>query len=130
MSDTKQTDQSPERGTIRLLLALHVAEPNTGPGSLNAAVVLAYEGGPRDAGFALGDDLTMGEGYFADSETPAQFHDTDHLTTGLWLCEWDWAIVYNEDDDETDHAYGKERWSRPSLADLTAFGLLPEPAHV
>lgn len=122
---TSETNDTPQKGTIRMLFAIHCG-PGKKPADLHAALVLAYADGPHDAGFALGDDLTMGEGEFGDTNVnPAEFHHADHLTTGLWVAEWDWEMKYNEDDDVNAPAYSAERWSRPTHADLVAFDMVP-----
>lgn len=113
--------------TIRLLVAIRVSD---GGGALDTVRVLAYEGQPEGAGFAFGDDLTMGEGEFCDGgdiddDAFAEFSDIDGLATGLWIVEWDWTMAHDEEAEADFARYGKNRWLRPTLADLVAFEMLP-----
>jgi hypothetical protein len=94
-----------------------------------AAHLLAFEGEPEGASFSLGDDLTYGEGDFGDYDKPAEFNETQNVTTGLWIVEWDWHMAKvnsgHAADDYEAAVYSKDRWSRPAMSDLESFGMLP-----
>lgn len=118
MDDAEQKSVS---GTLRLLLFVCVVG---NPSYLDFARVLGVEGDCDRMCIDIDDDITNGDGDFGDSDEPLEFHDMPDRASGLWVVEWPWRIVEDEDMEMEVVAYGVDQWSRPTLADLLAFGVL------
>jgi hypothetical protein len=131
------TETTLNASTLRLLV--FAVASTYRPNQLEGVHVLAAGGdAPNGANFSLGDDITYGESCeFGDGgESPAEFHYEQRVETGLWIVEWDWKLTTPDPDDDEletlyrEALYSHDRWTRPTPADLIAFGVMPEPANV